>query len=485
MPRKQAFIATLTIIILAAFLAVVTGKYYAQTHPAVSPDLTALRIALGNERRDVASDIGARNQSDQGQEIDELDYTFEKVRDNYYKPVDNASLLNGERTGLVAFLKAKHVVASLPSAAQALHGGTDDEAAANELLTDAFSSYGGRFSTGDLTYAAMQGMLGALNDPYTEALTPRDMRALTELMRGGDFGGIGVYIGNDPKTKRIIVLQPIPGTPAYRAGLRAGDVIESVDGHDTKGLDLDFAMGLIRGKAGSTVRLVIERKNAKQTVSVVRQVIIVPSVSYRMIRGDIGYVQLVDFGDRSARELSDALNALLRQGAKAIVLDLRNNGGGLLQAAVDISSKFVPDGPIVSTIDRRGQVETADANQDSIPPRPLVVLVNQFSASASEITAGAIQDSKAGVLIGTKTFGKGVVQTIYDLPDGGAVKITTARYVTPAGRDINKKGIAPNISVRMDPRVVGEDLSDRLRGKDVQLIAALNYLNKELASNTK
>jgi len=479
-------LAVLIVIVAAAAIALAANKYFFHRPSAIGPDLTQLRIALGNERRDVASAAGSHPPSDQGQDIDELDYTFEKVRDGFYRPTDDVTLLNGERKGIVTFLKSKRVVAQLPMVAELQsRGGGDDEAIANELLTASFQKYAAQFAAEDLAYAAMEGMLDSLGDPYTEALTPRDMRALTELMRGGDFGGIGVYIGIDPKTRYVLVLAPIQGTPAARAGLKAGDLVLAVDNHNTHGMDLDVVMGLIRGKAGSTVDLLVDRKGVRKTFSVEREQIIVPSVSYRMIDGNIGYVQLIDFGDRSAREVSDALDALLRQGAKAVILDLRNNGGGLLQAAVDISSKFVADGPIVSTIDRQGQVQTADANQDAIPARPLVVLVNQYSASASEITAGAIQDSKTGVLIGSKTFGKGVVQTIYDLPDGGAIKITTARYVTPAGRDINKKGIQPNIDVPMKPQIVGEDLSDRLHGKDVQLIAALNYLNKELAANSR
>lgn len=483
MPSKRPALAILLAIVLIAAVALAVNKYVVREHALGAPAITALKIALGNERRDLASNVAARF-PDQGQEIDELDYTFEKIRDNYYRRVDDATLLNGERKGIIEYLKSKHVTAQLPDASPT-RTAADDEAQANELLTTAFSKYGARFGADNIAFAAIGGMLGALGDPYTEFLSPRDMRALTELIRGGDFGGIGVYIGADQKTKEIVVLQPIQGTPAAHAGLKALDIIESVDGHATKNVDLDTVMAEIRGRPGSTVHLLVNRRGVRKGFDVVRQQIVVPSVTYRMIHGNVGYIQLVDFGDRSAREVSDALDALLRQNAKAIILDLRNNGGGLLQAAVDVSSKFVADGPIVSTIDRAGQVETADANQDAIASHPLVVLVNQYTASASEITAGAIQDAKAGVLIGTKTFGKGVVQTIYDLPDGGAIKVTTARYVTPSGRDINKRGISPDLRVTMDPRIVGEDLSTRLHGKDVQLLAALNYLNKEFALNSK
>jgi len=348
------------------------------------------------------------------------------------------------------------------------------------MLTDAIDRYSSASSADDLTFAAVSGMLDALGDPYTVFLSPREIQSLNELIRGGDFGGIGIYIGKDPKSKDVEVLNPIQGTPAYRAGLKPFDTIISVDGHACKPMDLDAVMNLIRGKVGTPVKLFVARKGEPdKTYVVVREQIHVPSVSYRMIGKDVGYIQLYDFGDTSEQEVSDALSNVFKQGAKAIVFDLRNNGGGLLDAAVQVSSKFIADGPIVSTINRAGQVETEDAYQDAVPPHPLVVLVNQYTASASEITAGAIQDARVGVLLGMRTYGKGVVQTIYDLPGASAVKITTARYVTPNGRDINKRGIDPNISVPMDPKIVGLD------AKDVQLKAALEYLHKQIALSAK
>ena len=414
---------------------------------------------------------------DQQRNLDMLDMSLEKIRSVYYKRVDEGSLLHGERQGLLTYLKYKHVVAMLPlPAVNPQASSAQVEADANQLLTSAIGKYGTRAGADNLTYAAIAGALDSLNDPYTVFLSPRDKTSLTEFIQGGDFGGIGIYIGKDKKTHEVNIIQPIDGTPAARAGLKRGDVILSVNGKQTKDLDLDLVMNMIRGKAGSTVTLVVRRgKSDLRDFSIERQVITVPSMSSRMLSGDIGYIQLYDFGERSAQEVTDALNRLLKEGAQAFVLDLRDNGGGLLDAAVDISSKFIADGPIVSRIDREGHVETDDANQDAIPPHPLVVLVNQYSASASEITAGAIQDSKIGVLLGQKTFGKGVVQTIYDLPGGSAIKVTTQRYVTPNGRDINKKGIEPNIVVPMDYRDVG------VAGKDVQLQAALRYLKHQIA----
>jgi carboxyl-terminal processing protease len=463
-------IATFVLAAIAAFAVVWLGV---QRHSGVSGAQNLL-LAFNSSgfARDLASTDAAGSDQGDAADLAMLDYTLEKVQEVYYKPVDVSVLLHGEQRGLTAYLKTKHVTAqlALPST------DSGDSNAADGLLRVAFAKYGANAGDDDLTFAAISGMLDSLGDPYTVFLDPRDKRSLTELITGGNFGGIGVYIGQDDKTKETVVIEPIAGTPADHAGLKPGDVIVSVDGHATKGAQLDPVMNWIRGKADTTVHLMVQRSGeATKEYDVVRQEIHVPSVAYRMMDRDIGYVQLFDFGETSAEELNTALESLSTQGAKAFVLDLRNNGGGLLGAAVDVSSKFIADGPIVSIIDRTGHIETHDANGDAISPRPLIVLVNQYTASASEITAGAIQDTKVGTLIGVKTFGKGVVQTIYDLPGGSAIKITTARYVTPAGRDINKIGIEPNIVVPMNPRLVG------LTSQDVQLRAALQNVEKQLA----
>lgn len=470
MVRKVIILAVVAIALVAAGIGL---QHSLPMRERLNERRSVLAWDLGN----IAFDGGDGAGSDEQRDLDMLDMSLDKVRDVYYKPIDETQLLEGERKGLLAFLKMKHVngVLALP-AISASASSAQVDADANTLLSTALHNYGKQAGVEDLTYVAIEGALDSLRDPYTVFLSPRDKTSLSEFIQGGDFGGIGVYIGKDPKTKQVNVIAPIDGTPAARAGLKRGDVILSVDGKTTKGLDLDLVMNLIRGRSGSTVHMTILRgKGDVRDYAIERQVIEVPSMTSRMIDGDVGYIQLYDFGEHSSQEVSDALDRLLKGGAKAFILDLRDNGGGLLDAAVDISSKFIADGPIVSRIDRDGHVETDDANQDAIPPHPLVVLVNQYSASASEITAGAIQDSKIGILMGTKTFGKGVVQTIYDLPGGSAIKVTTQRYVTPDGRDINKKGIEPNIVVPMDYRNIA------LPGKDIQLQAALRYLKRQIA----
>ncbi len=477
MPAYRRAIAVVLAIVAAAGLTLAFERSHLKPANVLDPRVLAFHI--GDARGDFSVGGQIASADDRGKDLSILDISLEKVHEHFYKPIDDQALLKGERTGLIKFLEKKHVnaVIPLPTADNVL---ADDTTAANKMLTDAIDSYSSAASADDITFAAVSGMLDSLDDPYTVFLSPREIESLNELIRGGDFGGIGIYIGKDPKTKDIEVLNPIDGTPASRAGLKPFDTIISVDGHLTKPMDLDSVMNLIRGKVGSSVKLLVARKGVPdKTYVVVREQIHVPSVSYRMIGKDVGYIQLYDFGDTSEQEVTAALNSVFKQGAKAIVFDLRNNGGGLLDAAVQVSSKFIADGPIVSTIDRAGQVETEDAYQDAVPPHPLVVLVNQYTASASEITAGAIQDARVGVLLGVRTYGKGVVQTIYDLPGSSAVKITTARYVTPNGRDINKRGIDPNITVPMDPKIVGLD------SKDVQLKAALEYVHKQIALSAK
>ena len=317
-------------------------------------------------------------------------------------------------------------------------------------------------------------MLGGLGDPYTTYLSANEIRALDEQLKGGEFGGIGVYIVQDPRTKAILV-DPIEGNPAIRAGVRTGDTIVAVDDHATTGQPLDAVERLIRGQKGTVVSLRLKRHtgNTIETVRIVRAEVHVPSVRAKIEDG-MSYVRLADFGSTSAAEVRSAFLRAKRSGAKGYILDLRNNGGGLLDAAVDISSLIIPQGTIVSTIDRAGHRDIRSATGTAIDPTPMVVLVNKYTASASEITAGALQDYHAATILGTKTFGKGVVQSLYQLPDAGALKITTARYVTPLGRDIQHRGIVPDVLV---DQAVDQPVIDT--PADKQLAAAKALLRKK------
>lgn len=382
-----------------------------------------------------------------------LALAFSQLERVYYKDVANQSLIKGERQGILELLKAKHVSNAALPAVQAGGSDSQDLGGLSRVLAYAQSHYGSRIG-GDgktqITQAALRGMMAGLGDPYTVYLSPQEISQLNESLNGGNFGGIGVFI-YQLKTGEIIV-QPIEGLPAARAGMGA-DIIDSVNGVSVKGVALDKVERMIRGDAGTTVTIVAHpyKKKSPRTYRIAREIIHVPTVHAKVEDG-YEYIRLSDFGETSAEEVHKALASGKEHHVKGYILDLRDNGGGLLDAAVNISSLFIEQGTIVSTIDRQGNKLDQSAKGTAMGGlRPLAVLVNKYTASASEITSGAIQDYKLGVLVGTKTFGKGVVQSIYPMPDQGALKITTARYVTPLGRDIHHKGIQPDITVDQDP----------------------------------
>ncbi len=376
-----------------------------------------------------------------------LAQAYAYMENAYYKPVSDQTLLTGEQRALLAFLKAKNISNAKLPAPVATGDRTRDLSLIEAQLAAASRTYGRAGTAQQFAEVAMAGMLHSVGDPYTVYLFPAEIKALEEELQGGAFGGIGVYIVQDPKTGAILV-DPIDGNPAIKAGVRPGDTILAVDQTPVQGMRLDAVEGRIRGTLGSVVAVKVRHThtNTVQTLHITRGEVRVPSVRAKMEDG-IDYVRLADFGTNSAEEVRRAFLEGKAQHARGYILDLRNNGGGLLDAAVDISSLVIPSGTIVATIDRAGDRRASYATGKTVTSTPLVLLVNQNTASASEITAGAIQDYNAGTIVGTRTFGKGVVQSLYELPDGGALKITTARYVTPKGRDIQHRGILPDYTV--------------------------------------
>jgi carboxyl-terminal processing protease len=407
-----------------------------------------------------------------------VDYSFERAASEFYKRTDAQMLLDGAVSGMRQAVKGH---GGDPGKLASIHATSSDAsniAALNHELLTADRDFGTAVGDRNIAYAAIDGMMQSLHDRWTVFMTPKEYRSLSEGLDGGNFAGVGIVIDVDATSKSLLVVQTIDGGPAEKAGLQAGDVILTVDGKTTQGLTTEQDSALIRGKAGTTVQLTVQRQGEAKPldVTITRETIHAPSVRSRVLDGDIGYVQVLVFGLTTGQELSSTLQKLDKQGVKGVILDLRNNGGGYLNAAIDVSSLFVPEGPIVSIDSRTKPLTTFDAENTAETPRPLAVLVNGFTASASEITSGAIQDSGAGVLIGSRTFGKGVVQTIYPLPDGSAIKITTARYLTPNGRDINAVGIAPDISV--------QDVKANDFGKpatDGQLQRAVAYIQGRIA----
>jgi carboxyl-terminal processing protease len=299
-----------------------------------------------------------------------------------------------------------------------------------------------------LIYGAIEGMLKKLDDPYTRFMEPKVFKEM-QVETQGEFGGLGIVISI--KDRMLTVVSPIDDTPAARAGVLAGDMIIKIDGKDVIDIALHDAVKLLRGPVGSNVSISILREGEKDTreFELEREIIKLPSVKYWVVQPNIGYIRLTQFIQTSSEDLEKAMIDLEKNGVKSIILDLRNNPGGLLTSAVEVGRKFIPKGDIVSIKGRDGEENTYSSFFKYHPLLPLVVLINEGSASASEIVAGAVKDNKRGLLLGKKSFGKGSVQTVISLNDGSAMALTPALYYTPSGVNIHKSGIMPDIEVEL------------------------------------
>ena len=301
-----------------------------------------------------------------------------------------------------------------------------------------------------LLESAIRGMLSGL-DPHSAYLDPEEYNEL-KIGTSGEFGGLGIQVGMEDGFVKVIA--PIDDTPAYKAGLKAGDLIIRLDEQPVKGMSLNDAVNIMRGKPGSHIKLTVVREGENNPLNfdIERAIIRVKSVKARLLDKDYGYVRISTFQSQTSDHLSDAIRDLIKENKadlKGLVLDLRNNPGGVLNAAAEVSDLFLDAGLIVYT---QGRVKNSDAKfsaqaGDILHGVPMAVLINGGSASASEIVAGALQDHRRAVVMGAKSFGKGSVQTIQELPNGGAVKLTTARYFTPSGRSIQAEGIEPDIKL--------------------------------------
>ena len=314
---------------------------------------------------------------------------------------------------------------------------------------------------------ALKGMVGVLNDPYASYLDNQDFEALS-TMTEGHFGGVGMVMGLR-KDNQFVVVSPIEDTPAYKAGIKAGDILLKIDGEDLSGQSLNEVVKKIRGQDGSQVTLTLKRGSEEaKDITVTRSDIKLKSVYGRMDGDGIGYIRVTNFNEDTDKDFGEKLQQLRDQGMKALVLDLRDNPGGLLESGVGVARYLVPKGPIVSVTDKDGNTQTESSSLEKVD-FPLAVLVNHGTASAAEIVSGAIQDTGSGKLFGVKTYGKGVVQNIFLLSNQTAVKLTVARYYTSSGRSIDKVGITPDEVVE----AAGEEGANQLQ-------AAENYLRQQL-----
>jgi carboxyl-terminal processing protease len=347
----------------------------------------------------------------------------------------------------------------------------EDEYKYLKMFTDALriikENYVEPVSTKDLIYGALNGMTKSL-DPFSSFFTPKQYESFRQETEG-EFGGVGIEIGMEKG--RPVVISPIEGTPAFRAGIKPGDVILEIDGEDTSNMSLIDVVQRIRGKVGTKVQLTIYRKGMEKPIKIEleRALIKIESVRWTTL-GDVGYIKLSQFNENVGVQVEKALKELTSQRVKGVILDLRNNPGGLLSEAVNVTDLFLPEGKlVVYTRGRNGETQKYFARRKPVVPDDLsvVVLINKGSASASEIVAGALQDYKRAIILGEKSFGKASVQNIIPLEDGSALKLTVAYYYTPLGRLIHNKGIVPDVQVAMDEKQE-EALQEAIRQKKLE-----------------
>jgi carboxyl-terminal processing protease len=358
----------------------------------------------------------------------------------------------------------------------------------SEVLTQVQKSYVDETKVKDLVQGAIRGMLSTL-DPHSAYMTA-DMYKEMQVETKGEFGGVGIQIG--VKENRLAVIAPIEGTPAHRAGVKSGDFITKVNDETTKDLTVMDAVQKMRGPKGSKVNLTIQREGVPEPLqfTLVRDTIKIESVKSKVL-DNIGYVRLTQFQESTGRDLSKVLKQFKEQKLQSTILDLRNNPGGLLTSAVEVSEQFLPSGKlVVYTKGRESKKdEWVSKGKDQMDDSPMIILVNEGSASASEIVAGALQDYGRAVIVGTTSFGKGSVQTILPLGDGSGLRLTTAKYYTPKGRSIQSTGITPDIVVKPQPPTTvakaGEAKSGEKEGEQKQAKPAIVPGKDQPAQNGK
>lgn len=405
---------------------------------------------------------------------EDLRQSYQLLATTFYSKVDAQRLLDGARRALLDDASKHHGHVKVP----ALHDLGSVDANVNQLVS-AITRVGSALhaSQTQLTYDAINGMARSLNDKYTTFFTPQEYRQFNDALDPEKISGIGVIVQADESSKYIKAEYVVPGTPAEKAGLQTGDLFTGVDGKSLKGLSADDASKLLRGKPGTVVHVQATRDGkALAEMDITRSEVQPPTVIYKMLPQHVGYIYILAFGRETPDEFAVALDRLQKDDVRAYVIDLRDDGGGYVNSALDISSKFINSNPLLTIEERGSHTTTVDAGTDALPPKPMAILVNRYTASASEITAGALQDNGIGVLVGEKTFGKGVMQSLTPLPDGAAIKITTAHYLTPNNHDINLKGIQPDYVV-----VENKDARFGDLGHDAQLQTAIGILTKKIA----
>ncbi len=347
---------------------------------------------------------------------------------------------------------------------------------------------GRKYTNKEQVHTSIREMLKKLGDPYTRFMNPEEFKNL-KVQTSGQLVGVGIQLSMDEKTKKLVIIAPIEGTSAAKAGIISEDIVIKIDDKSTEGMDIDRATQLIRGAEGTKVVLTIQRGKEVVEYQLVRQKIEVRSVEARVDRqqGGIGYIRLKQFSSNSTNEMQTAIRELESRDPKGYILDLRSNPGGLLYSAIEIARMLMNDGKIVSTKLRQGNGSTSSADRSAIisTKKPIVVLVDGGSASASEILAGALQDNKRAQLVGMKTFGKGLVQSVIPLSDRAGMTVTIAKYYTPNGTDINQKGIQPDVEVNITKaqmQALRKNTNKIGTSADLQYVRALELLKTQIVA---
>lgn len=344
-----------------------------------------------------------------------------------------------------------------------------------ESLIDTY--YIDEVTENELKDGLYKGLLEGLDDPYSCYYTREEYAQLMQSS-SGVYTGIGATVSQNVKTGTITIVKPFVGGPAYEAGLLPGDILYKVDGEEVAGKDVSEVVSYMKGEAGTDVMLDVYRDSNIVSVTVTRAEVEVPTVEYKMMEDQIGYLYIMEFDEITAPQFRQAIDDLTKQGMKGLVIDIRDNGGGLLDAVVDMLDRMLPEGLIVYTEDKYGKREEKNSTAEESFDLPLAVIINGYSASASEIFAGALQDYGIATIVGTQSFGKGIVQSVIPLYDKTAVKLTVSKYYTPKGRNIHGTGITPDVSV---------DLSEETRKKllipieeDTQLLKAIEVVKEKI-----
>ena len=483
--KKYYFIFTLLFLGIGIIGGIFIGKAFSPAIPAVEAENKAdknNKVALSIDSlnlpdKNLISDSDSDFDDEFGVDITIIDKCLGMLKEEFLNEIDMRKVATGAISGMRERLKSLKID---PKEVKDIPSSVPEKEIINTLhkrYEYIISKYGNKVKESYLSYGALRGMMNSLKDPYSVALEPKQYKLLNEHMTGGNYGGIGIYLAKDKTTGKLTVLYVIPKSPASRVGVKSGDVIVKINGEACGNMDLELTSKKIRGTQGTPISLIIYRENeGLKEFKMNREKIHEDSVTSSMKNGKIGYIKISVFGEDTGKEFSNRIKKLENEGARGVIIDLRNNSGGYVSAAIDVCSCLMDSGSLIVSVvnPRTGRNEVYRAYGNKKIEYPIVIIANQNSASASEITAGALRDILSAPVIGQKTYGKAVVQTIKELKDGGALKFTVAKYLTPKGKDIDKTGIIPDYEVKMDIKYINTN-------DDIQMDKARSVLKGLMA----